>query len=350
MKNKIHTSVFASSSGANPLYPALCGALLLALVSYGSAVQAQSFDLALARCAQEVRFCEKESYDKDSCKALLDTIKACDTEMTAGTLCELKLDRIAPTQISVGRHVAECKANRLQARDHEGGFKDGLTRYLLRSKRHVPTVIGPKNDAGNRYYITDHHHLSYAMHVAQSKAQIDASQDRVYACVLTNRYQDKPDNFWSYMVRNHFAWLDDADAKAITTDELRNKATGISKLENYPYRSWSRWVRDSCGYVKAGNDCVPEAYPATAPYFMEFKWADYLKHNLKTHLSAAGITDVDVEDIDGLSDDDIDKVIKVAVKLAQGNQSFLQGLPGYSDGTVIPEKYVKIGEGCETAD
>jgi hypothetical protein len=89
---------------------------------------------------------------------------------------------------------------------------------------------------------------------------------------------------------------------------------------------------------------VPAAYPATAPYFMEFKWADYMNNNLARELAGHGI---DVEHIDDLSDADIDKVLKVAIKLVQGDQAFLQDLPGYSDGTVIPVRQVPIEDGCE---
>jgi len=266
--------------------------------------------------------------------------------MTAGTLCQLQLKNIVPTQISVGRHAAVCKARRLKERNADN-FKKGLTRYLLRAKRQVPVVIGPKNTAGNRFYITDHHHLSYAMYIAREKRYIDNKYDSVYACILTNRAEDKTENFWNFMVNNHFTWLADTKGEAITTTELRKKATELSKLDNHPYRTWSRWVRDSCGYIKAGNDCVPAAYSAaTAPFFMEFKWADYLEQNLKNFLADEGITGIDVGKIDDLSDQDIDKVLEEAIKLAQGDQAFLQDLPGFSNGTVLPVQNVDIDHGC----
>jgi hypothetical protein len=94
----------------------------------------------------------------------------------------------------VGRHVAVCKAQRLRAKGREDRFKKGLSRYLVRTKRHVPTVIGPENQEGDRFYITDHHHRAYAMHSARGKGWIDADQDHVIACILANRSTDLVDS------------------------------------------------------------------------------------------------------------------------------------------------------------
>ena len=318
----------------------LCGLITL-VFSWQSTVWAQPFEAALASCAKQTRFCENESYNEHLCEIISDNLKPCDTTMIAGTLCALKLKKIAPTQSAVGQHVAECKAKKLKAKDKKDKFEKGLTRYLLRAKRHVPTIIGPGRHGKNRFYITDHHHLSYAMHLAHSEKLIDKKQNHVIACILTNRSTDKEDLFWDYMVDNHLTWLGNQKGAAISTTQLQNKYNNLDSLEDYPFRSWSRWVRDSCGYIKKGNDCVPQAYPASAPYFMEFKWADYMHNNLPQKI------DFDLDNIGKLSDKDIQKVLKVAIELVQGDQAFLQGLPGYSDGTVIHTKQVKIDQGCE---
>jgi hypothetical protein len=80
----------------------------------------------------------------------------------------------------------------------------------------------------------------------------------------------------------------------------------------------------------------PPSYPADAAYFMEFLWADYLEQNMPGN-----------EKIDKLSDEDITKLLEQAIALAQEPQAYLENLPGYSDGTVIPVKMVKIEDGCE---
>jgi hypothetical protein len=307
-------------------FAALTAAWLLALPV---ATRGDAFDAALAACARVTEACEKTSYAKDLCDQARKGLPDCDENTGTGVLCKLKVQDIAPTQVAVGAHVAKCKAEAKFARD-----KDKIRRYLLRSGRHIPTVIGPENAAGKRFYITDHHHLSYALLLAHQSDQTDV--DTLYACILTNRNADESDSFWKFMVSNRFAWLNDPQGKAITTAELEDRAPDLENLEDDPYRSWSRWVRDSCGYLKAGKDCVPSSYPAQASYFMEFKWASYLRENLPGH-----------DDIGTLSDEEIAKTLRDAVATAQGPQAFLEDLPGYSDGTLVPVKYVDIEKRCE---
>ncbi len=290
---------------------------------------AGAFDAALASCARTAEFCENLSYDKDLCQAARKALPDCDENTGIGVLCRLKLNDIAPTQVAVGAHATECKAKAKFDRS-----KEKIENYLLKPTHHVPTVIGPVNGAGKQFYITDHHHLSHALMTANEEGYTDV--DSLYACILTNRSRDETDSFWAFMVRNHLTWLDDEDGKAISPADLEKRAPDLKDLKDDAYRTWSRWVRDSCGYVKAGNDCVPQSYPAGAAYFMEFLWADYLEQNMPGH-----------EDIGKLSDKDITKLLEQAITLAQGPQAFLENLPGYSDGTVIPVKTVEIKNGCE---
>ena len=70
---------------------------------------------------------------------------------------------------------------------------------------------------------------------------------------------------------------------------------------------------------------------------MEFKWADYLEQNMS-----------DAADIGKMSDEEITKKLKhEAIPIAQGKQAFLEGLSGYSDGSVVSVKLVTIRDGCE---
>ncbi len=294
---------------------------------------ASNFDSQLAQCVRQVEFCQELSFDKKKCQQQADQVSKCSAGSGSGTLCRLALDDIRPTQYSVGGHVAACKAKKIKKWDGQKGEKS-LHNRLLMSNRQVPAVIGPvsgkKKDPG--FYITDHHHLSYAMYLAHKNGYTKA--DQVYICVLENRAQDSEDSFWDFMTANRFVWLDDNKAEAIHVSDLPDNLSGLA---DYPFRSWSRWVRDSCGYLKEGKDCVPPAYPAVNAYFMEFKWADYLEQNM----SGAA-------DIDKMSDAQIAKQLADhAIPIAQGRQAFLEGLPGYSDGSVVPVQPVKIKDGCE---
>jgi hypothetical protein len=173
----------------------------------GTVARADNYDAALAACAKVTEFCEKASYDADLCDEARKSLADCDSDTGAGVLCKLKLSKIAPTQVSVGRHAAQCKA---KAKFNRGETK--IQKYLLKSNNHVPTVTGPKNGVGKQFYITDHHHLSYALRLANDEKYTDV--DEVYACILTNRKNDDNEGFWAFMVSNHFTWLDDENGKA----------------------------------------------------------------------------------------------------------------------------------------
>lgn len=312
--------------------PLLFSVAALCSLTAGTVASANGFDSELDQCVKQVEFCQELSFDAKKCEDQAKQVPKCSTGLGAGTLCSLALDKIRPTQYSVGAHVAACKANKIKKWDGQKGIKS-LKNRLLMANHHVPAVMGPGRSGkeGPGFYITDHHHLSYAMHLAHDKDY--TKTDKMYVCVLENRANEAENSFWSFMTNNRFVWLDDDHAKAIDVGDLPHNLQG---LVDYPFRSWSRWVRDSCGYLKAGKDCVPPSYPAVNAYFMEFKWADYLEQNL----SGAG-------DVDGMSDKQIKKKLREAIELAQGSQAFLEGLPGYSDGTVVPVQPVAIKDGCE---
>ena len=305
------------------------GLLAISMAFTAIPAQAGTFDAALASCAKAAEFCNELSYDKDLCAKTQDGIQDCDEDTGTGVLCRLKLKDIAPTQVSVGAHATRCKAKAKFDRDEKK-----IQKYLLKSTHHVPTVIGPANGAGKRFYITDHHHLSYALWYANEQRYTDV--DTLYACILTNLKAEDEDDFWSYMVSHRLTWLDDEKGQAISPKTLETRAADLEDMADDPYRTWSRWVRDSCGYVKAGNDCVPASYPAGAAYFMEFLWADYLQRNLPGE-----------GDIGGMSDKQIASTIEEAISIAQAPQAFLEGLPGYNDGSVLEPKPVEIKDGCE---
>ena len=306
--------------------------ITLCCLTATSAAGAGGFESELAQCVRQVEFCQELSFDEQECKDQAKKIAKCSTGSGAGTLCRLELDDIRPTQYSVGGHVAACKAKKIKKWDGQKKEKS-LNNRLLMSNRHVPAVIGPAGDgdSGAGFYITDHHHLSYAIYLAHEKGY--TSTDELYICILENRANDGEESFWDFMTSNRFVWLDNDRAKAIDVGDLPHN---LSSLADYPFRSWSRWVRDSCGYLKAGKDCVPASYPAANAYFMEFKWADYLAQNM-----------TDADDIDSMSDKQITDKLEQAIAIAQGRQAFLEGLPGYSNGTLVPVQQVTIKKGCE---
>ncbi len=58
----------------------------------------------------------------------------------------------------------------------------------------------------------------------------------------------------------------------------------MGDLKDNPYRTLSRWTRESCGYIKKGKEqclALKATKEPTDPYFMEFYWAQFLRDQLK---------------------------------------------------------------------
>jgi hypothetical protein len=313
-------------------------------------MQTQASQDAIAECQKRVRPCGSgKDYDYNECKRVTEQMAQCDGDTDPGEVCRLEISHITPTQMAVGVHAARCKSEKLKTRKQESKFKKGLTRYLLKPDHLVPTVLGPNPDDknGHHYYITDHHHLSYALYLLATQQGESIDDYHVYACIIGDRQNDSDDHFWDYMVRHHYAWLDNNKGVAIDIDILQS-VKGLADLKDYPFRTWSRWVRDSCGYLKFGNDCLGKKpskkdleqakVEDPPPFFLEFKWADYLEKNLKGG---------DV--IDGMDDHAISAKVTQAIGIARGDQAFLEDLPGYNnpDLDVFPVRQVEIAKGCE---
>jgi hypothetical protein len=307
-------------------------------------------DDPIVECQQLLKVCgSKKDYDGDKCKDLAKELPDCDADTDPGSVCKLPLSAITPTQTAVGVRAAQCKSEDLKRREQEDKFKDGLTRFLLKPNHLVPTVIGPDADQaqGHRFYITDHHHLSYALFLAAIAQGKPLDESLVYACIIADKHKYAMDKFWDYMVRHHYAWLDDNRGRAIEVGELQ-AVKQLADLKDYPFRTWSRWVRDSCGYLKYGNDCLGKKpseddleeadVQNPPPYFVEFRWADYLAQNLP-----------DLEPLEGMDDATIQAKLTEALALAQGGQAFLEELPGYNDPrhAIFPMHPVTIANGCE---
>ncbi|MCP4702123.1 MAG: hypothetical protein GY862_35475 [Gammaproteobacteria bacterium] len=322
-------------------------AIAFACGAYAPEAQAKKFDLKKAqkKCAKLIiESCEKGKKGKNNkkCKKDSEKLPDCNENMNPYTLCKLDLKKVVPTQTVVGIHAATCKKDKLRKKAKEGSLQS----YLSQKKRHVPVIIGPAanecsdKSADRSFYITDRHHLSYAMHLLPKKY---SNENHIVACILAKRSKNKPEKFWKFMDENKLAWRNDAKGEEITLKKLQKEAAcGLAGLERHPYRTWSRWVRESCGYLKEGKDCVPDAYSASQAFFMEFKWADYMRKNLKKKLKGK---DIDLENINSLSDDKIKEVLNVAIDLVQDEQA--KGLPGYHNGEEIKADLINIEGKCE---
>lgn len=219
------------------------------------------------------------------------TPKSNGTEAT----CEIVIDDIYLTQTSVGKVAVSCK--RLKIDKQVEGMLNGavpntynvtaaLNQYLsASSERIMPLVVGPNG----KFYTTDHHHLGTAIWTYKSERKdYDRSKLRFQAYIATN-WSNSPDitmdNFWAKMADTNRAWPYDNNGNKLTghfTSDDGPYPQDFGETRNDKYRSLSRWVRESCLYIKEGKtQCKDIAgdlgITPTKGDFEEFVWANYLR-------------------------------------------------------------------------
>ena len=199
--------------------------------------------------------------------------KACRPSDPPDTECTLQVERLRPTQFAVGSVAVTCKAQKLADKS-----KRKLKKYLKDEDRQVPVVIGPDGD----FYMTDHHHLATALYRTVSSEWGDKS--KLLRVKISESYYDKDTSwgeFWEAMQKAHSSY--NFDNKGTPDMNFALLPKDVSGLLNDPYRTLSRWVRESCGYVKKGKeqcDQIRTDHPHEAPYFMEFYWGEFFRQEL----------------------------------------------------------------------
>lgn len=202
----------------------------------------------------------------------------CQDRSPTGSICLLAARDLHPTQFAVGDLAVECKRRDIEKKQKKGKLED----WLAEPKRHVPAVVGPD---GN-FYITDHHHLSTAVFRA-AQGDWRGKNQKLHLSILENFHDTgiSMDEFWKIMEMQNNVWRFDEEGKEVGDYGDRLPKMDLGDLKDNPYRTLSRWTRESCGYIKQGKDqCLAlEATdgPPSAPYFMEFHWAEFLRAELK---------------------------------------------------------------------
>ncbi|MCF1429249.1 MAG: ParB/Srx family N-terminal domain-containing protein [Shewanella sp.] len=196
--------------------------------------------------------------------------------LSSGCLMEVK--NLRPTQFSVGSVAVECKKKKIEKEFEKGKLEN----YLAKESRHVAAVVGPD---GN-FYITDHHHLSTAVYRAK-EGDWSGKNQKLYLTILDNFHGTgiSMDEFWSIMAKQKNVWPYDEKGKEVKDYGDKLPKMDMGDLKDNPYRTLSRWTRESCGYIKKGKDqCLAleaTAGEPTAPNFMEFYWAKFLRDQLE---------------------------------------------------------------------
>jgi hypothetical protein len=197
----------------------------------------------------------------------------CDSSDQKDTLCTLHVDDVRPTQFSVGSVAVTCKAHNIAEKS-----KKKLKKHLKNEKRWIPAIVGPD---GN-FYMTDHHHLSTALHRAVSPKW--GNKSKVLHIQILDNFTTKDASwgeFWEAMQKENRSY--NYDNKGTPDMNFALLPADVGGLLNDPYRTLSRWVRESCGYVKAGKeqcDGIRTDHEHKAPYFMEFYWGNFFRQHL----------------------------------------------------------------------
>jgi hypothetical protein len=193
-------------------------------------------------------------------------------------LHECKIEKLRPTQITVGMIEVHDKRKHLRQLSH-ADRKD----YL--QKHPIPAVLGP----ADKLYITDHHHLGRALH--------DEGIEHGFFLIEADFSNTELASFWTKMEARHWAHPVDAEGQR---RRLQDIPSHLKELADDPYRSLAGYVREAGGYTKSGAA------------FAEFLWADFFRSRIPLGNGESGF----------------DAAVAKAVALAHSPAA--HGLPGYT--------------------
>ena len=159
----------------------------------------------------------------------------------------VKLDKIHPTQITVGKREVE------QKRMAWAGLGKKARAQAL-ANHWFPGVLGPDG----RHYIVDHHHFGLAL--------LEEEVRKVSLLVLKDLTWLTPRTFWHVMDQHHLVHPYDNFG---TRRPYVSIPKHLTHLKDDPYRSLAGEVRRAGGYSKD-----VEAYS-------EFLWADFLRQRIR---------------------------------------------------------------------
>jgi len=158
-------------------------------------------------------------------------------------LKEVKLDKLHPTQLTVGKIEVQLKRKEWS----KLGKKE---RREALANHWFPGVLGPEG----KMYIVDHHHFGLAL--------IEEEVRKVSLMVLKDLSWLDHDAFWHVMDLHN--WVHPYDQSGVRRD-FSAVPRHLVALEDDPYRSLAGELRRAGGYAK-------DAQP-----FSEFLWADFLR-------------------------------------------------------------------------
>ncbi len=240
----------------------------------------------------------------------------CTLTTPEGTVCQVKIKHLHPTQNAVGFDEVHEKMSRIR---HKSASQ--LRHYL--QARPVPVIVGN----GGKCYLVDHHHMTNAVwKVAHqdNHAKLRPDNVRVIVNVVGNWHDLRDYHFWKRMFEARRVYLfNEYGGGPIRPSDLIKH---IKDLRNDAYRSLAWLVRKRGGYTKS-----------SAP-FAEFHWAEFFRtrvmidHHILQNKSRA--IDVLIQD---LHEEERTQLIESAMALARSPEA--AGLPGFiGDGAAEPRR------------
>lgn len=165
-------------------------------------------------------------------------------------LISTKLDKLHPTQITVGKREVELKRKQWSTLTKK-------SRQAALASHWFPAIAGP----GGRFYIVDHHHFGLAL--------LEEDVRNVSLMLLKDLSWLEADKFWSVM--DHHQWVHPYDALGVRQD-YHVLPFHLTHMQDDPFRSLAGELRKAGGFAK---DVTP---------FSEFLWADFLRNHLPVTL------------------------------------------------------------------
>ena len=177
-------------------------------------------------------------------------------DSSVNSRCLLFIGDVFPTQFNIGQIVTHRRVERI----HHHNQRGRLDAYL--AARVAPLVWGP----GNRFFIIDRHHLSYAL--LNSQLAVEKKYLRAYIKKDWRHFSE--DTFWKKMQNHQWAYLKDKGSKRHWSE-----LPPLDQLGDDPHRSLI-WLAIRRDVIDKPNDARP---------FFEFYIADQIREHI--HLNGA---------------------------------------------------------------
>ena len=180
-----------------------------------------------------------------SCTLATAATSPCTPQMSVGTICEIDLAQLHPTQFGVGLLQVSDEMRKLKRKTSNEVRKIAL-------KKQIAVVIGPRGGM----WLVDRHHFTRALW--------ELGERRVPVSIIGRI--DQHDDFWQAMKASNWAWLYDERGNPRDPADLPQQ---IKDLPDYSYRSLAGFAEDAHLFNKPGNI-----------FFIEFSWAKYFGEQL----------------------------------------------------------------------